>query len=106
MFMACMSSNEDSTRRYVVDSLQLTNWILDSGETCHMTPEISYFILVSLVKTDKCIELSYEPFFTAKQTGEVQIKIRDNNGKPFVDTLYKCIIGTIIVRSVIFPLLS
>ena len=26
------------------DSLQLTNWILDSGEMCHMMPEVSDFI--------------------------------------------------------------
>ena len=36
--MAQMSSyNERSSEKYG-DSSQLTNWILDSGATCHMTP--------------------------------------------------------------------
>ena len=38
--MSQMSSNADSPRRYFGDSSQLTNLILDSGTTCHMTPEI------------------------------------------------------------------
>ena len=42
--MARMSYNAESNRRNYGDILQLTNWILDSGETCHMTSEISDFI--------------------------------------------------------------
>ena len=39
-----MYSNAESTRMNYEDSLQLSNWILDSGATCHMTPDISDFI--------------------------------------------------------------
>ena len=35
--MACMYSNVESPRRDFGESLQLTNWILESGATCHMT---------------------------------------------------------------------
>ena len=40
--------NDESTSRYFGDSLQMTNWILDSGETCNITPQVSYFIPGSL----------------------------------------------------------
>ena len=53
-----MSSNSENTRRYFGDSLQLYNWIIDSGATCHMTPTISFFITGSLSETDKCIEVA------------------------------------------------
>ena len=43
--MARMSSNDERKSKYYGDSLQLTNWILDSGATCHMTPEVTDFIL-------------------------------------------------------------
>ena len=43
-----------------------------------MTPDIS----------EKYIKVSDGHFVTAKHMGEVQIKIRDYNGIPFVDTLY------------------
>ena len=35
--MERMYSNVEIHRRDYGDSLQLTNWILYSGETCHMT---------------------------------------------------------------------
>ena len=40
------------------DSLQLTNWILDLGVTCHMTPEVTDFIPGLLEDTDKYIEVA------------------------------------------------
>ena len=40
------------------DSSQLTNRILDSGATFHMTPEVSYFIPGLLGDTDKHIEVA------------------------------------------------
>ena len=86
--MARMSYNVDSPRKYFGYSLQLTSYILDSGETCHTTPDISDFIPGSLVETDKYIEVADGIFFTAKQTGEVQTKMRDDNGEPFLATLY------------------
>ena len=36
--MARMSGNDKCPSGNFGDSLQLTNWILDSGATCHMTP--------------------------------------------------------------------
>ena len=46
--MAQMSSNDESTSRDLGDSLQLTNWILYSGEMRHMTLQVSVFIPGSL----------------------------------------------------------
>ena len=51
--MARMSSNDERKSVKYGESSQLTNWILDSGATCHMTPEISDFIPGSLEDTDK-----------------------------------------------------
>ena len=86
--MARMSSNEEIPRIYYGDRYQLTNWILDSGVTCNMTPYISDSIPGPLAEKDKYIEVKYGHFVTAKQTGEIQIKMCDNNDKPFIDTLY------------------
>ena len=53
-----------------------------------MTQGISYFITGSLIETYRYIEVSDWYFVTEKQRGEVQIKMRDDNGKPFVAKLY------------------
>ena len=50
-----MSDNEECYSRNFGDNLQLTNWILDSGAMCHMTPEVSDFIPISLEDTNKHI---------------------------------------------------
>ena len=47
--------------------MQLTNWILDSGATCHMTPEVSDFITGSLEDMDKCIEVADGHHVTQKK---------------------------------------
>ena len=39
--MARMSGNDECPSGNFGDSLQLTNWILDSGATFHMSPEVS-----------------------------------------------------------------
>ena len=52
-YMACMSGNDEFTSENICDSSQFTNWILDSGATCHITPEVSYFITGLLEDTDK-----------------------------------------------------
>ena len=41
--IACMSGNGKCPNGNFGVSLQLTNWILDSGATCHMTPEVPDF---------------------------------------------------------------
>ena len=45
--MAHMSGNDECPSGNFGDSSQLTNWILYSGATCHMIPNISDFILGS-----------------------------------------------------------
>ena len=45
------------------------------------------------METDKYIEVAYGYFVTSKQTGEVQIKMRDDNGKPFIATLYNVLLA-------------
>ena len=62
-----MSSNDECSRENYGDSSQLTNCILDSGVTCHMTLEVSYFIPESFKDTDKYIEVANRHHVTAKQ---------------------------------------
>ena len=47
-YMSRMSNDDLSKSKDYGDSSQLTNWILDSGATCHMTPEVTDFIPGSL----------------------------------------------------------
>ena len=67
--MSRMYPNTESSKRDFGDSSQLTYWVLDSGSTCRMTPDISGFIPCSLVETDKYIEVAYGHFLTVKQPG-------------------------------------
>ena len=83
-----MSINDKHSSDKYGDSSQLTNLILDSGETCHMTPEVSDFIPCSLEYTDKYIEIADGHHVTEKQKGQVRIKFCDNNGNTFITTLY------------------
>ena len=53
--MARMYRDDERKSVKYGDSSQLTNWILDLGATCHMTPEVSDFIPVTLEDTDKYI---------------------------------------------------
>ena len=64
--MAHMYGNDKSYTRYFGDSSQVTNWILYSGATCHMTPQVSDFIPGSLEDTDKYIEVAYGHHVSAK----------------------------------------
>ena len=68
-YMERMSYNAEIPRKYFVGSSQLTNCTLDSGSDFHMTPDISDFILVSMVEIDKYIEVADGNFVRAKQTG-------------------------------------
>ena len=88
-----MSSNDKQSSEKYGDSLQLTNWILDSGATCHMTPEVSDFIPGSSQDTDKYIEVADGHHVTAKQKFQVQIKMCNDNGKPFIATLHNVLLA-------------
>ena len=91
-FMARMSDNDECTSRNFGDSSQQTNWVLDSGATCHMTPEVSYLIPESLEDMDKYIEVADGHHVTAKQKVQVQIQMCNVNGKSFIATLYKVLL--------------
>ena len=56
--MARMSGNDECPSGIFGDNLQLTNYILDYGATCHMTPEVSDFIPVLLEDTYKHIDVA------------------------------------------------
>ena len=62
-----MSCNGSSSGRDFCDSLQWTNWMLDSGESCHMTPQVSDFIPGSLEYRCKYIEVVDGHYIKAKQ---------------------------------------
>ena len=91
--MEKMSSNYERSSENYGDSSQLTNWILYSGATCHMTPEVSDFIPGSLEDMDKYIEVADGNHVTAKQKGQVRIRMCDDNGKKFIATLYNVILA-------------
>ena len=86
--MARMSNDDKCENTDYGDSPQLTNWILDSGATCHMTPEVMDFIPESLEDTDKFIEVADGHNVTEKQKGSVRIQMSRRNKK--VQYLYKC----------------
>ena len=52
-----------------------------------MTPEVSDFIPGSLEDTDKYIEVADGHHVMAKQKGQVQIQMCDNNGKTFINVM-------------------
>ena len=60
--MVRMSDNDKRPGRYLGDSSQWTSWTLDSGATCHMTPQVSSFIPGSLKDTYKHIEIVYKHY--------------------------------------------
>ena len=62
-----MYGNDEFPSGNFGDSSQLTYWILYSGSTCHMTPEVSNFIPGSLEDTDKHIEVADRHHVTDKQ---------------------------------------
>ena len=88
-----MYRNDERASEKYGDSSQLTNWILDSGATCHMTPEVLNLIPGSLEDTDKYIEVADRHHVTAKQKFQVQIKICNENGNPFIATLHNALLA-------------
>ena len=89
-----MSGNDKIASRYFGESSKLTYWILDSLETCHMTPQVSDFVPGLLEDTDKYIEVADANHVTAKQKGKVQIKMCDNNGDTFIATLHNVLLAS------------
>ena len=69
--MPRMSSDDELKSGKYGDSSQLTNCILDLGATCHMTPEVTDSIPVSLSDMYKIIEVADRHHVTAKQKGSV-----------------------------------
>ena len=63
--MARMSNNDEFPSENSGDSSQLTNWFLDSGSMCQMTPDVSDFIPGSLEDTDKHVEVADEHHVTS-----------------------------------------
>ena len=57
-----------------------------------MTPELSDFIPDLLTDTQLRL-IPVDGIFHRKKTGKVQIKMRDDNGKPFIDTLYNLLLA-------------
>ena len=91
--MACTSGNDECPSRNFGDSSQLTNWILDSVVTCHMTPEVSDFIPGSLEDTDKNIEGADLHHVTAKQKWQARITMSDDHGYTFIATLHNVLLA-------------
>ena len=85
--MEIMYSNAENPRTYfgylATDQLDFRL----RGDLPHDTRDL-LFIPSSLVKADKYIEVSDRNFVIAKQTWLVQIKMCEDNGKPFIATLY------------------
>ena len=79
--MARMSNDDKRKSKDCGDSSKWTNWILDSGATCNMTPEVTDFIPGSLEDTDKFVEVPDGHNVTAKQKGSVRIQMCDDNRK-------------------------
>ena len=91
--MPRMSGNDKCTSVNFGDSSELTNWILDSGATCHMTPDVSDFIPGLLEDMDNHIEVAEGHHVMAKQKGQVKMKMCDDNRYPFIATLHSVLLA-------------
>ena len=86
--MALMSYNVKCPRRDFGYISQMTTCVLGlSFNFSHDTRNFG-FLPGLLVEMYKYIEVAYGNFFTEKQTGETQIKMRGDNIKRFIDMLY------------------
>ena len=88
-----MPGNDEIYGRYLGDIYQLTNCILDSGATCHMTPHVSVFIPCSLEDTEKYIEVADGHYVTAKQKGQIQVRMCDDNRDPFISRFHHVLLA-------------
>ena len=71
----------------------MTNWVLYSGETCHMTPQVTDYVPGLLEDTDKYIEVADGHNVTAKKKLQVQIKMCNDNGDIFIATLHHILLA-------------
>ena len=74
--MTRMSGNDECPSGNFGYSSQLNNCILDSGATCHMTPEVSGFIPGQLEDTDKHIEVADGHHITAGKKFSTNTNVR------------------------------
>ena len=58
----------------------------------HNTRDVGFYTGI-ILETDKYTKVADGHFFTAKQTGEFQIKMRENNGKSFIAMLYNILLS-------------
>ena len=58
-----------------------------------MTPQVSYFVPALLEDTDKYIEVADGNYVTAKQKGQVQIRMCNNNRYPFIAKLHNILLA-------------
>ena len=75
--MAHMSINDKFPGGNFGDSLQLKICILESGATCHMTPEDSNFIPGSLENKYKHIEVAYGHQVTEKKNTSTNKNVQE-----------------------------
>ena len=87
------SSNDDCPSRNFGESLQLTNWFLDYEATCHMKLDVSDFIPGLLEDSDKHIEVADRHHVTEKQKRQAQIKMCNDKGNPFIETLHNVLLA-------------
>ena len=78
---------------------------MDTVATCHITPEVTYFIPCSLEDTDKYIEVADGHHVTAKQKGEVQTKMYDDNEDPFIAMLHNILLTSDLCDK-LFPIIT
>ena len=58
-----------------------------------MTPNVSDFISGSLEYTNKYIEVVDGRYVKVKQKGQVQIRMYNDNGYPFIETLHNVLLA-------------
>ena len=100
--MARMSDNYKGPSGIFGDILQLTNWILDSGATFHLTPEVPDFIPGLLEDVDKHIKVADRHNIKAKQKGQVQKQMCNNNRDAFIATLHNVILAPDLCNELFF----
>ena len=91
--MARMSNDEEREIKEYGDSSQLTNWVLDSRATCHMTPEVTDFIPELLEDTDYSLKLRTDIMSRQNKKVSVCIQMCDYNGKKFIANLYNVLLA-------------